>query len=139
VAYRLKLPDSTTIHPVFHVSLLKRAVGNHYQVSDVLLPDTDQMQIPVKVLQRRNLTRGNNLVAQVLVQWSAWPTSMAIWEDEEELRRRFPVAPAWDQAVSCGGEDVTKLIMTHQSAQDEKLQPRARRPNLNYTGPQWVG
>jgi hypothetical protein len=29
------------------------------------------------------------------------------WEDEEELRQEFPRAPAWGQAVSKGGGDVT--------------------------------
>lgn len=32
MAYKLKLPDTTSIHPVFHVSQLRKMMGEHQQV-----------------------------------------------------------------------------------------------------------
>lgn len=36
VAYKLELPSSTMLHPVFHVSLLKRRVGDPRSIVDEL-------------------------------------------------------------------------------------------------------
>jgi hypothetical protein len=57
VAYKLNLPDSCHIHPVFHVSLLKKAVGPHDQASSPLPVLSDSLHVPKKVLQRRILRR----------------------------------------------------------------------------------
>lgn len=99
VAYKLSLPTSSTIHPVFHVSLLKRAIGPTVQVSSELPNYSDAMQEPIKVLDRRILHISDRSVAQVLIQWSSWPPSLSTWEDEAELKRRFPLALAWDKSV----------------------------------------
>ncbi|KAJ1256973.1 hypothetical protein BS78_K256300 [Paspalum vaginatum] len=66
VAYKLKLPDSCSIHPIFHVSQLKAAVGQHQVLCPELPSEFSELQIPQKVLQ----TRWSSTGYQVLIKWS---------------------------------------------------------------------
>ena len=49
VAYKLKLPENSVIHPVFHVSQLKTAIPTSHSVAD-LPHNLDGLQIPLKIL-----------------------------------------------------------------------------------------
>jgi hypothetical protein len=54
VAYKLHLPLSMSIHPVFHVSQLKAAITSGTQVSPSLPTDIELPRIPLEVLQHRS-------------------------------------------------------------------------------------
>lgn len=162
-AYKLLLPDTANVHPIFHVSQLKRAISPDLQVI-YELPSTnvaDKFRFPVKVLQNRLKPQGGHLVSEVLIQWSSWSASMATWELEEELRHQFPGTPAWGQAGSRGEGDVSipALGQQQEEASDKKkagtlekfgatkpkgspevkTRPRrSRKPNPNVVRPNWM-
>ena len=76
VAYKLELPDTSSIHPVFHVSQLKKSIGNRQVISS--LPDSGvQFQVPEAVLQRRVVRRGDKSISQVLVKWNRMPQELS--------------------------------------------------------------
>lgn len=118
VAYRLELPVTSTIHPVFHVSQLKKAVGSSVVVAQ--LPDRlDSHQIPERVLQRR---WGPNGASQGLILWSGLHPSLATWEDLIPLRQRFPRAPAWGQATCYREGNVSTVSPRESTSEDLQVQ-----------------
>ncbi|XP_075095399.1 uncharacterized protein LOC107814356 [Nicotiana tabacum] len=81
------------VYPVFHVSLLKKKVGDRVVVQTTLLITSDDGQFlvkPVAILQRQLIKRNNADVVRVLVQWSNLPPEDATWEDYQFLKAKFP-------------------------------------------------
>ena len=76
VAYKLQLPAHSQIHPVFHVSQLKKAVSS--SLAPTAIPaNSDGLQIPEKILGKLMHPDGLKLTAQVLVKWSGMDDSLA--------------------------------------------------------------
>lgn len=93
VAYKLLLPYSCQLHPIFHVSQLKRHIGpKAVPTPDLPLIDASgNIRVaPVEILERRLVPRNNEPVVQWLIQWSNLPVSEATWEDVAFIQKVFP-------------------------------------------------
>lgn len=92
VAYRLDLLADVHIHPIFHVSCLKKKIGEK-AVSQSALPtvgDDGRIRLEPIVIWDRQLVKKNNCAAvKVLVQWSNSFAEDVTWEDWDKLRARF--------------------------------------------------
>lgn len=136
MAYRLELPPSSRVHPVFHVSLLKKCVGPGRQVSPQFPTADYAFQVPVRILQSRVKQMGQRTIAQVLVQWSGMLETEATWEDRDFLKQQFPRAPAWGQAGSQEGGIVS--VPGPTTLPKEGRPRRQKRPPAWRTSGDWV-
>ncbi|XP_075092310.1 uncharacterized protein LOC142172560 [Nicotiana tabacum] len=92
VAYKLDLPHESKVHPVFHISLLKKTMGDRVVVHTTLPLTSEDGKFlvkPVAILQRQLIKRDNSTVVRVLVQWSNLPPKDATWEDYHYINARF--------------------------------------------------
>jgi hypothetical protein len=134
-AYHQKLPDSSSIHPVVHVSQLKLDAGFTGPVTSALPSDNSQFHIPIKVLRTHMVDRGDHQVAQVLVQWSQLPPDLASWEDYHSLKQLFPAVPAWGQAGFKEGGHVSTSPSGKRAG--PRRSTRAWKPNEFLSGSDW--
>jgi hypothetical protein len=119
VAYKLELPAESSVHPVFHVSLLKKVVSPIHQISSTLPDSLATTQIPVQVLDARTISRGGTSIPQVRVRWSGCDDALATWEDLDAIRQQFPRSAAWGQAASQEGGNVSNApSLGHNTATD---------------------
>lgn len=79
--YRLSLPKTMRIHPIFHISLLEPAAEDT-PIDTQLEVETDQHEYEVeKIIDGKKTRRG----PQYLVQWKGYPPEDNTWEPRKHL------------------------------------------------------
>ena len=89
VAYELELPAESKIHNVFHVSNLKKAVGQQIVTSFELPPLDDEGQLILileRILEVWERKPRNRIIKDYLLQWKDLPIEEATWAGEQVLQ-----------------------------------------------------
>jgi hypothetical protein len=142
LAYKLVLPETSKIHPVIHVSQLKKAVGKNTVVEDNL-PEVKSPEPYLEIILGTRWRKQDNGAPrqQVLIRWQGLSDALATWEDQEELELKFPEHPAWGQAGSQDGGNVMDLhpdVASSPSGKQRRRLRRAGRRPARISGPKWV-
>ena len=95
VAYGLDLLDKSRIHNVFHVSCLKKVVGQRKKVQ-TLLPLLDEegriILEPEAIIASRERKLRSRIIKEYLIKWKNLPEEDAAWESEH-FRQLHPSLP----------------------------------------------
>ena len=82
VAYKLKLPDKSRIQNVFHVSNLKKLLGQH-QTAQTTLPTLDEegklVLEPEAIINIRERRLRSHIINEYLIKWKNCPEEDASW------------------------------------------------------------
>ncbi|WMV41126.1 hypothetical protein MTR67_034511 [Solanum verrucosum] len=95
VSYELELPtDLAAVYPVFHISLLKKCVGDPASVVSLetmaIKYSLSYEDVPVEILDRQVRRLRNKEVASFKVWWRSQSIEGATWEAEEAMKAKYP-------------------------------------------------
>ena len=95
VAYRLALPPSlSSVHDVFHVSMLRKYVQNPSHVLSYeplkLSSDLSYKEQPIQILDKEEKLLRNKAIPLVKILWRNHSVEEATWEREDEMRNKYP-------------------------------------------------
>ncbi|KAK4731584.1 hypothetical protein R3W88_024572 [Solanum pinnatisectum] len=95
VAYELELPSGLeSVHPVFHVSMLRKYVGDPSRVVPIenvhITKDLSYDKTLIAILDRQVHKLRTKEVASVKVLWRNKNREEVTWEAEDGIRSKYP-------------------------------------------------
>ncbi|KAH7365721.1 hypothetical protein KP509_18G042400 [Ceratopteris richardii] len=93
VEYRLELPLDCRVHPMFHVSKLRKYISREDNLIEgiVSLQESNSTyHSPYRILDQRQKRLRNHDIQEYLVAWRGLPLTNSTWESEALVHKYFP-------------------------------------------------
>ena len=90
MAYKLELLASLLVHLVFHVSCLKKVIGDKIPVQTIFSELDEEGKIilePKTVTETRTRQLRNRSISEYLIKWKNLPIEDSIWEDKNFIQK----------------------------------------------------
>jgi hypothetical protein len=90
MAYKLELPTSSRVHPVFHVPCLKKVIGDKIPVQNILPKLDEEGKIilePEAITNTRIHQLRNRSISKYLIKWRKLLAEDYAWEDESFIQK----------------------------------------------------
>jgi len=116
MAYKMELPPSSHVHPIFYVSCLKKVIENNIPVQTILPEINEEGKIilkPETILEIRIKQLRNWAIKEYLIKWNNLPAEEATWEDEFLLKKYPWLVKCWGQHLFEGERHVNPYINPH--------------------------
>ena len=92
MANKLELLTASRLHPVFHVSCLKKVIGDKLPVQTIL-PELDEegkiILEPEAVTETRTRHLRNRSISEYLIKWKKLSAEDSTWEDENFIQKHL--------------------------------------------------
>lgn len=135
VAYELELPEGCKVHPIFHVSLLRKAEGLCSAEPPPPLPLTADWELdlqPESVLAHRWSTSSGSATLELLIHWKHRPSTEDSWEEYDLMLTQFPHFRLEDKAVF-QGEGIDMILSKRK--QPMLTYSRRKKPKIDEAQP----
>ena len=95
VSYKLALPPHLSqVHPVFHISLLRKYVPNEMHVLPVqeilIRDDLSYEEQPVAIVDRQIRKLRRREIVMLKIQWQRHILEECTWESEQAMKEKYP-------------------------------------------------
>ena len=100
MAYKLELPASSWVHTVFHVSYLKKVIGNKNPVQTILpeLDEEGKIILDLEVITETRICQlRNRSISEYLIKWKNLLAKYSTSEDENFTQKHQELLKFWGQ------------------------------------------